>query len=86
MTEYRVFRLEYDQGDCNTRLDLGFIRKGEAIVEYKTRVWDDGSWVAFRLDYGRAGRWCEVNGICEEAEPVFFAALPKAQALAILKG
>lgn len=85
MNEYRVFRLEYDRGDCNTRLDFGFIRKGEAFVEYKTYVWDDGTWVAFRYDHSR-GLWCEVNGICPEAEPVFMAALPKAQALAILKG
>jgi hypothetical protein len=85
MTEYRVFRLEYDQGDCNTRLDLGYIDKGEVIVEYTTRVWDDGTWVVFRLD-GHRLNWHECNGVCEEAEPVFFAALPKAQALAILKG
>ena len=85
MTEYRVFRLEYDQGDCKSRLDIGFIRNGEAVVDYKIWVWDDGTWVAFRHDAHRIN-WHAVNGLCDEAEPVFKAALPKAQALAILKG
>lgn len=56
---------------------------GNLHTEYIVMVDKDGTWNCFKID---GHRWREVNGVCEEAEPVFFAALPKAQALAILKG
>ena len=64
---------------------LGYIGylSGNTHLEYLIRVDADGEWSCFRE---KNHRWREVNGVCEEAEPVFKAALPKAQALAILKG
>ena len=93
--EWRVFSMTYDRGDCITRIKIGFTRMayGEdtdeltADVEYSIHVFSDGTWVAFKRDYTRPnGYWRDVNGVCENAEPLLKAALPKAQALAILKG
>ena len=61
---------------------VGYL-SGNEHLEYIVMVDKDGSWTCFKVD---GHRWREVNGVCEEAEPVFKAALPKAQALAILKG
>lgn len=56
---------------------------GNTHLEYIVVVEKDGTWMCLKA---HGSRWHEVNGVCEEAEPVFKAALPKAQALAILKG
>lgn len=56
---------------------------GNEHLEYIVLVDADGTWTCFKVD---GHRWRETNGVCEDAEPVFKAALPKAQALAILKG
>jgi hypothetical protein len=93
--EWRVFNMDYDKGDCVTRLHIGFTRMayGEnpheltAHLEYLIHVDATGAWTAYKRDYSRtASHWREVNGVCEDAEPILKAALPKAQALAILKG
>lgn len=56
---------------------------GNTHLEYIVMVEADGTWMCLKAD---GPRWRETNGVCEGAEPVFKAALPKAQALAILKG
>jgi hypothetical protein len=56
---------------------------GTEYLEYIIMVDADGTWTCLKFD---GHRWRETNGVCEDAEPVFKAALPKAQALAILKG
>ena len=64
---------------------LGYIGylSGNTHLEYLIRVHADGEWWCYRE---QSHRWRVVNGVCEEAEPIFKATLPKAQALAILKG
>ena len=62
-------------------------RKGRYIDndhrEYRIQVYFDGSWESFA---NKGGWWTHTNGVCEDAEPVLKATLPKAQALLILKG
>lgn len=60
---------------------VGYL-SGNLHTEYIVIVELDGSWSCFKVD---GHRWREVNGVCEEAEPILKATLPKAQALAILK-
>ena len=67
-------------------MSVGYLTSASVQLEYKIHVFDDGDWFAFKRDWAKYGGWREVNGVCEDAEPVFKAALPKAQALAILKG
>ena len=79
-------RLSRDMGAViGAKFNLAYVGylSGNLHVEYIVMVDKDGSWTCFEVD---GHRWREVNGVCEEAEPVFQAALPKAQALAILKG
>jgi hypothetical protein len=61
---------------------VGYL-SGNEHLEYIVMVDKDGSWTCFKVD---GHRWREVNGVCEEAEPLLKASIPKAQALAILKG
>lgn len=56
---------------------------GKDYREYRIRVNRDGTWNAYAA---KAGWWKEINGVCEEAEPLLKATLRKAQALLILKG
>lgn len=67
------------------KIYIAFIgaHSGNTHLEYIVMVDADGTWMCLKVD---GYRWHEVNGVCEEAEPVLKAALPKAQALAILKG
>jgi hypothetical protein len=68
-----------------SKIYIAFIgpHSGNTRLEYIVMVEKDGTWMCLKAD---GSRWRETNGVCEEAEPVFKAALPKAQALAILKG
>lgn len=56
---------------------------GKTYVEYRVRVDDDGTWTCYR-EIG--GRYKQTNGVIEELEPLLYGTIPKAQALAILKG
>jgi hypothetical protein len=78
--------MTYDKYAACTCIRIGYTTTTTMHVEYMAFVEHDGTWMMSKRDYNRTNNWREVNGICEEAEPVFFAALPKAQALAILKG
>jgi hypothetical protein len=56
---------------------------GKRYTEYQVRVSKDGTWNCYKE---KGGWWTEVNGVCEEAEPVLKRSIRKAQALLILKG
>lgn len=58
-------------------------RYGNEYLEYRIQVYFDGTWESFA---DKGGWWSQTNGVCEEAEPLLKATLPKAQALLILKG
>ncbi len=56
---------------------------GKAYEEYVVAVHKDGTWNCWRNFHNG---WKPTNGVIEELEPLFYGTLPKAQALAILKG
>ncbi len=56
---------------------------GNEYREYRVKVYRNGLWNVYT---SKGGLWKEINGVCEEAEPLLKATLRKAQALLILKG
>lgn len=84
--QWVVISIAYDEFANHSCIRIGYTTTTKTHVEYMAFVEPDGTWMMSKKDYNRTNTWREVNGVCEEAEPVFKAALRKAQALAILKG
>ena len=84
--EWVVLSIAYDEFARHACIRLGYPTTTQIVAEYMAFVEPDGTWMMNKRDFSRVTHWREVNGVCEEAEPLFKEALPKAQALAILKG